>query len=88
MKQMKLLTAELRRLLPPLRAQDGTANPVVHAKFFTPDSSWTWWATEGEPEDSDYRFFGFVRGPLGQPVERDLNFKEGPFHDVVPAPDF
>ena len=28
-----------------------------------------------------------MRGPLGQPVERDLNFKEGPFHDVVPAPD-
>ena len=27
---MKLLTDELRLLLPPLRTQDGSANPTVH----------------------------------------------------------
>lgn len=28
-----------------------------------------------------------ARGRLGLPIERDLYFKPGPFHDVVPAPD-
>lgn len=31
-------------------------------KFFTPDSGWTWYVTEGEEEDGDFRFFGFVVG--------------------------
>ena len=44
---MKLLTAELRRSLPTLYSQEKVGDPVVHAKFFTPDSSWTWYATEG-----------------------------------------
>jgi len=59
---MKLLTEELRRQLPPLYSQEGEANPLVHVKFFTPDSNWTWWATEGSPEEKDFRFFGFVQG--------------------------
>jgi hypothetical protein len=40
---MELLTPELRKLLPPLYAAD----PVGFIKFFTPDSHWTWYATEG-----------------------------------------
>jgi hypothetical protein len=44
---MKLLTAELRLKLPPLYTQEGAQDPVVYAKFFTPDSAWTWYATEG-----------------------------------------
>lgn len=44
---MKLLTAELRARLPPLYAQEDVQDPVVYAKFFTPDSAWTWYATEG-----------------------------------------
>lgn len=59
---MKLLTEELRQRLPPLDSQEAEANPLVHAKFFTPDSSWTWWVTEGSPEGNDFRFFGFVQG--------------------------
>jgi hypothetical protein len=59
---MKLLTEELRASLSPLYSQEHKADPVVHAKFFTPDSNWTWWVTEGEPEDDDFRFFGFVQG--------------------------
>jgi hypothetical protein len=39
---MKLLTAELRASLPPLYAQEKNTDPTVHAKFFTPDSQWTW----------------------------------------------
>jgi len=34
----------------------------VYAKFFTPDSSWTWLVTEGEPDGDDYCFFGYVIG--------------------------
>ena len=47
---MKLLTQELRRRLPPLYSQENTEDPTVHCKFFTPDSSWTWFATEGSEE--------------------------------------
>lgn len=59
-------------------------------KFFTPDSSWTCYATEFDGEDI---FYGLVvgleielgyfslseleetRGPLGLPIERDLQFE-------------
>jgi hypothetical protein len=100
---MELLTDELRKRLPPLYAQEADPDPVVHAKFFTPDSNWTWYVTEGSPAGDDYRFFGYVqglaeewgyfllseltaaRGPLGLPVDRDLNFEPGRFTEVVPA---
>lgn len=59
---MKLLTEELRARLPALYSQENESDPVVHAKFFTPDSNWTWWVTEGEPEGDDFRFFGYVQG--------------------------
>jgi hypothetical protein len=59
---MKLLTPELRASLPPLYAQEKVADPVVHAKFFTPDSNWTWYVKEGEAEDDDFRFFGYGAG--------------------------
>ena len=59
---MKLLTAELRASLPPLYAQEKMTDPIVHAKFFTPDSNWTWYVTEGEAEEDDFRFFGYVCG--------------------------
>jgi len=73
---MKLLTKELRRKLPPLYAQDGKGGKaVVYAKLFTPDSSWYWHITEGEPvldesqNEVDYRFFGLVFGH-----ERELGY--------------
>ena len=48
---MRLLTEEIRRILPALRSQDSLGGKAVaHVKFFTPDSSWTWYATEGSPE--------------------------------------
>ena len=60
---MKLLTKELKRILPPIRAQEHAKDPTAYVKFFTPDSNWTWYATEGEPtEEGDYLFFGFVIG--------------------------
>ena len=45
---MKLLTPELRVILPPLYSQENAEVPVVHCKFFCPWSNWTWFVTEGE----------------------------------------
>ena len=89
-----LLPVDVRASLPPLYGQEGAADPVVYARFFTPDSSWTWLATEYDPEEG--RVFGLVdgheselgyflleelettRGPLGLPIERDLSFTPRP----------
>jgi Protein of unknown function (DUF2958) len=59
---MKLLTDELRAQLPALYAQEGVEDPIVHIKYFTPDSGWAWYVTEGQPEEDDFLFFGFVVG--------------------------
>lgn len=59
---MELLPTELRSKLPPLYSQENVKDPVVHIKFFTPDSNWTWYATEGSQEDDDFVFFGYVVG--------------------------
>ena len=59
---MELLTEELRRSLPALYFQEGNPDPVVHIKFFTPDSSWTWYVTEGSAEGDAILFFGYVIG--------------------------
>lgn len=58
---MELLTA-LRTSLPPLYSQEKTPDPIVHVKFFTPDSNWTWLITEGSVEEDDFRLFGYVIG--------------------------
>ena len=94
---MKLLTKELRQKLPPLYSCEKCTDPIVHAKFFTPDSSWTWFVLEFDGEDT---FFGYVvglecelvyfsleelesvRGPLGLAVERDLYFKLRPLSEI------
>ena len=89
-----LLPLTVRASLPPLYGQEKTADPIVYARFFTPDSNWTWLATEFAPEEG--RFFGRVdgfeselgyflleeletsRGPMGLPIERDLSFTPRP----------
>ena len=59
---MQLLTPELRAQLPKLYTQETEKDPTVHIKFFTPDSSWTWYVTEGNANGEDVEFFGFVVG--------------------------
>jgi len=85
-----LLNQESREKLPPLYSgEENGLDAVAVVKFFTPDSSWTWYASEFDGEDT---FFGLVigleielgyfslfelqavRGPLGLPIERDLYF--------------
>ena len=97
---MQLLTEEIREKLPPLYSQEelgGKAVAVV--KFFTPDSSWTFWATEYDGKDT---FFGLVdghekelgyfslselqkvRGALGLPIERDLYWQPKTLEEIAP----
>ena len=79
---MKLLTEEIRRKLPPLYGQDGKGGEaVVHVKFFTPDSSWTWYITEGSQEGDDFLMFGLVDGlekELGYVSLKELESAKGP----------
>src|SRR2546426_924361 len=56
---MELLTKEVREQLPPLYSQEQEADPLVICKFFTPDSTWTWYALEFDGVDV---FFGLVIG--------------------------
>jgi len=94
---MKLLTKEIKQQLPALYANEEVTDPVVIAKFFTPWTSWTWYATEFDGVDT---FFGlvvgheielgyfslteleFVRGPGGLTVERDISFKPTKLSEV------
>jgi len=97
---MKLLTKQIRKQLPPLYSQEDLGQKAIaHVKFFTPDSNWTWWATEFDGEDT---FFGLVeghckelgyfslqelqtaRGPLGLPVERDLHWRPKRLDEIAP----
>ncbi len=60
---MKLITQKIEKELPALYAQDRKgAEAVAHVKFFTPDSNWTWYVTEGSSVADDIIFFGLVEG--------------------------
>ena len=85
---MKLLTEEIRRKLPPLYSQDGKGSKAVaYLKFFTPDSGFSWWITEGSPitdksgAEVDFQFFGLVEGQfkeLGYVNLSELESVNGP----------
>src|SRR5713226_7696141 len=87
----KLLDQESRKNLPELYSNEDTgleAKAIV--KFFSPDSNWTWYASEFDGQDL---FFGLVvgleteldyfslseletaKGALGLPIERDRYFE-------------
>ncbi len=94
---MQLLTQELRDKLPALGATEKMDDPTAVVKFFTPDSSWTWFATEFDGEDTvfgavsgaefELGYFSLselqeLRGPFGLAVERDLYFKPIPLSQI------
>ena len=88
---MKLLTDELIKILPPLYSTENIKDPLIQCKFFTPDSSWSWYVLEFDKTNEI--FFGYVcglenelgyfslqelesvKGQLGLHVERDLSFE-------------
>jgi len=58
---MMLLTKEILAKLPPIKGQEVKGeDAVAFVKFFTPDSNWTWYATEYDPAEG--LFFGLVQG--------------------------
>lgn len=59
---MDLLPDDLRERLPPLLAQEAADEPTVYAKYFLPGTNWAWYVLEGQTEDGDFMFFGFVIG--------------------------
>lgn len=86
-----LLDLESRGKLPELYSgEEQGLDALAQVKFFTPDSSWTWYCSEF---DGANIFFGLVigmeielgyfalselqsvKGPLGLPIERDLHFE-------------
>lgn len=94
---MKLLTKELKEKIPKLYAQEDKDDPVVYAKFFTPDSNWTWYVLEYDGEDTLFCYvegfeneLGYVslselknsRGPMALAIERDRWFTEKPLSEV------
>src|SRR3954467_214298 len=96
---MMLLTNAIRASLPAIGSGEGRGlDALARVKFFTPDSNWTWYASEF---DGDDLFFGLavgfepelgyfslselsqVRGKLGLPVERDQWFTPTPLRELA-----
>ena len=88
---MNLLNDELIKTLPPLYSTENIKDPLIQCKFFTPDSSWSWYVLEFDKTNEI--FFGYVcglerelgyfslqelesvKGQLGLGIERDISFK-------------
>lgn len=54
-----LLTKELLRMFAQVGSQERVPDPIIIAKFFTPWTSFTWYATEFSPRNGG-TFFGYV----------------------------
>ena len=96
---MKLLTKEVRKKFPKLYATEEVEleDKVVIAKFFTPWTNWTWYATEFDGKDlffglvdgneKEWGYFSLkelqaVKGPAGLKIERDLYFGHPKIKDI------
>jgi hypothetical protein len=94
------MTKELESIIPAIGSQEEKGHDaIVYVKFFTPDSNWTWYATEFDPIDKI--FFGLVKGfetelgyfsleelesvkgPLGLSIERDLYFNQKTLNEIL-----
>ena len=87
---VNLLDSISRDKLPELYSQEEKGmDAMALVKFFTPDSSWTWYVSEFDGVDLLYGLvigleveFGYtslkelksIRGPLGLQIERDIFF--------------
>lgn len=96
---MKMMTKTIEaRFAKVGRQEDAGDGALVIAKFFTPWSHWTWYATEYDPKtrtffgyvdglEGEYGYFSLdelaeVRGPAGLKIERDLYWTERPVREV------
>ncbi|HOW73525.1 MAG TPA: DUF2958 domain-containing protein [Phycisphaerae bacterium] len=97
---MKLITQEIRKLLPPLYGQEGLGGKAIaYLKWFTPDSSFSFYVTEYDGQDlcfglvdgheKELGYFSLselqkVKGPMGLPIERDLHWRPTPLNEIAP----
>ena len=92
---MKLLTKELEKKLVRQAKQNkfisDSSTEIAYVKFFDPTGSWTWYASEYNPEtkmfyglvdghEKELGYFSFdellqLRLPMGLKIERDLYFE-------------
>lgn len=92
-----LLPGELRERIPALYATEDAADPIVHAKLFTPWTTWTWFVTEFDGQETcfglvcghevELGYFNLaeleaIEGPHGLRIERDLHFRPQPLSKV------
>ena len=98
---MDLMPGGVRAVLPPLRGQESKGmEAVAPVKYFTPDSDWTWYATEYDGEELFFSlvsgyvvelgYFSLtelesVRGGLGLPLERDLHYEPQTLQEIQQA---
>lgn len=89
-----LMPADIAEKVPRLYATEKEADPIAHLKYFTPDSSWTWYVIEYDPTQRlclglvighvpEVGYFSLdeleeVRGLMGLPIERDLYWTPTP----------
>jgi hypothetical protein len=55
---MRLMTNELEKRFAQVGSQENVKDPVIVTKFFNPQGSGTWYATEYDPKTQT--FFGYV----------------------------
>jgi hypothetical protein len=97
---MKLLTKDILKKLPAQGSTIGQGkDAIAQVKFFTPDSNWTWYAVEYNPDakmffglvdgfEKELGYFGLeeleqIRGPMGLNLERDLYFDPVPLRELM-----
>jgi hypothetical protein len=86
--------------VPKLYTTENVADPLALIKLFTPDSNWSWFITEYDPDEklafglaigfeAELGYFSIdeleeSRGPKGLPIERDLHFTPKPISHCWP----
>ena len=55
--------------LPPLYSQEKEKDPIVQAHFFFPGIDYHWFAIEGQQQEEEFTFFGWVIAP-----EKELGY--------------
>jgi len=94
----ELMPKWLKAEMPELYSSMKTLVPMIAVKYFTPDSSWTWYGVEFDGEDllwglvvgfeQELGYFSLreletARGKLGLRIERDLYFPPTPLEDLA-----
>lgn len=96
--RVMLLTKENLKILPPIGSQEEKGlDAMAQVKLFTPDSSWTWYISEYNPDtgeafglvdghEEELGYFSIpelmdVRGNMGLPVERDRHWRPRPLRE-------